>query len=269
LAVRSASPGTLIAGSRLSLKETSVPAYFASDVHLRLDRPDRGQRFASWVSGLPLDDTLVIAGDLCDFWFASRQLGRGFDPFGCPALRALAERASRGGSVTIMTGNHDPWLSAFYENALGARIAQEPLELVVHSLRLHIVHGHLLGATPLWKLAMETRAFLMGFRVAPDFLARPLERMLKETNKRGRSASDRRHLVVYRRYADSLEGRADIAVFGHIHHPHDDSSRPVRLIVLGSWLTGSNYLVVDERGATLVSHTDVDKMPLKGSDLHA
>ncbi|HEV3122003.1 MAG TPA: UDP-2,3-diacylglucosamine diphosphatase [Isosphaeraceae bacterium] len=235
-----------------------MPAYFASDVHLRLDCPDRGLRFADWVSGLSLSDTLVIAGDLCDFWFASRQQGRGDNSLRCPGLKALAERASQGGSVRIMVGNHDPWLGPFYEEVLGAQLVAEPLELEVHNLRVHLVHGHLLGGRSYWKAVMESRAFLRGFGTAPGFLARGLEDLLKQVNDRGRAASDRRHLALYRHYADQLEGRADLAVFGHIHRPHDDTSRPVRMIVLGSWIRGSSYLMIDDQGATLVSQDGTD-----------
>ena len=45
--------------------------YLASDVHLRMDHPDRGRRFSSWVSGLVETDSVLIAGDLCDFWMAA------------------------------------------------------------------------------------------------------------------------------------------------------------------------------------------------------
>ena len=67
---------TLTSGTR---KEGHSPlaAYFASDVHLRLDRPERGRRFARFVGGLePGVDTLTIVGDLCDFWYRRTAGGR-------------------------------------------------------------------------------------------------------------------------------------------------------------------------------------------------
>ena len=125
-----------------------MPAYFVSDVHLRLDRPERSRRFARWVEGLRPGDPLVIAGDLCDFWFASRQ--RRADPLACEGLRALADFRARGGSTTIMPGNHDTWLGPLYERALGARFVPEPLEVEAYGRRVHLVHGHLLGARSAW-----------------------------------------------------------------------------------------------------------------------
>ena len=63
--------------------------YFASDVHLRFDRPDRDVRFANWLSRLTPDDSLLIAGDLCDFWMASRT--HKCDLLESTSLRRLAE----------------------------------------------------------------------------------------------------------------------------------------------------------------------------------
>src|SRR5436309_13291502 len=83
-----------------------VAAYFASDVHLRLDFPGRGRRFARFVGALePEDDTLTIVGDLCDFWYVARQNDGG--AMACDGLRALSEFRNRGGEVTILVGNHD------------------------------------------------------------------------------------------------------------------------------------------------------------------
>jgi UDP-2,3-diacylglucosamine hydrolase len=227
-----------------------VPAYFVSDVHLRLDQPERSRRFARWVEGLGHEDQVVIGGDLCDFWFASRQ--RGQDPMGCEGLKALALFTKRGGSVTIMPGNHDIWLGPFYEQTLGAQFVQEPLEVEAYGLRIHLVHGHLLGARSVWKSGMESRFFLSAFRGIPGPLAHWLETRLDQSNDRHREAADKRHLCVYRQYADSLRDRVDIAVFGHIHRAHDDQGGRPRMVVLGGWRDGSSYLRIDDKGAALI-----------------
>ncbi len=92
--------------------------YFASDIHLREDRPDRDQRFRAWVRDLTPADTLVIVGDLCDFWMSARCTEDQLASY--PSLRALEEFTRRGGSLEILAGNHDAWLCPFYARALGA-----------------------------------------------------------------------------------------------------------------------------------------------------
>jgi UDP-2,3-diacylglucosamine hydrolase len=227
-----------------------VAAYFVSDVHLRLDQPDQGRRFARLVDTLAPDDSLVIAGDLCDFWFASRQ--RRGDPRSCPGLAALASFRSRGGSLTIMPGNHDLWLGSLYEQALGARFVQEPLEVVAYGYRIHLVHGHLLGARSIWKAGMESRMFLHAFGWMPSRVADRLEACLDQSNDRRLARTEARYLEAYRRYAEGLAGRADLVVCGHIHRPRDEPGGRPRLVVLGGWLAGSSYLRVDEVGAAAV-----------------
>jgi UDP-2,3-diacylglucosamine hydrolase len=140
-------------------------SHFASDIHLRLDRPDRGRRFAAWVGTIDPADPLYIVGDLCDFWYSSRQRRR--DPMACDGLRALAEYSNRGGALTVLLGNHDTWLGPQYERHLGARLAPETLEVELFGLRVHLSHGHLVGGRGRLKSFMEGRVFLNAFAAIP------------------------------------------------------------------------------------------------------
>jgi UDP-2,3-diacylglucosamine hydrolase len=231
-----------------------VPAYYASDVHLRLDRPDRSRRFARWLQTLDAADSLTLVGDLCDFWFASRQ--QHATATICEGLKALLEYQRRGGTVVVMGGNHDHWLGDYYQRTLGLRWVADSVDDVVGGIRIHAVHGHRLGGRSAWKGVMEGRGFLRTFGVLPHPMAAGLEHLLEWKNERGRSASDRRHLIAYRRYADQIADSADLVVLGHIHGTHDDRSRRPRLVVLGDWYKRTSYLRVDETGANLHIHDD-------------
>lgn len=222
--------------------------YFASDVHLRDDHPERDRRFRRWLGRLSADDHLIIAGDLCDFWMGSRRSAAELAEY--PSLRALAEFRRRGGSLAVLAGNHDHWLCPFYRQALGAEILEEPVDLVVHGLRVRIVHGHRLGARRLWKAGLESHAFFLAFGLIPGTVARPLDRVLSWKNDRGLLEDEERHLRVYRDYAESCRDRADLVVIGHVHRAVDDDGRHPRLIVLGGWQHRSSYLRIDEAGAS-------------------
>lgn len=231
-----------------------MPLYFASDVHLRLDRPERARRFARWVDRLSAEDSLWIVGDLCDFWCATRQAEafRG----ACPGLRGLAAFRARGGRLSIIPGNHDFRLGVYYESALGATFLPEPVDLDAFGLRVRLVHGHLLGARRKWKAAMESRAFFQGFARLPTAVADPLDRLLEQTNDKGRLASEERHLGVFRRYAQGVQGKADLLVIGHVHRQVDEPADGLRLVVLGGWHDRANFLKIDESGATLHSESE-------------
>lgn len=231
-----------------------MAAYFTSDVHLRLDRPGRSRVFARWVDGLEPGDSLTIVGDLCDFWYASRERERTATT--CPGLEALARFRARGGELTIVPGNHDAWLGPFYERLLGARFVAEPLEVEAYGLRLVLYHGHKLGGYPAWKGWMESRAFLYAFQHTPSPLASALDRLLERRNERSRDADNQRQANVYRQFVTRLAGQADIVVIGHVHRTLDCPELRPRLVVPGGWYGQSSYLKVDESGAVLhVSRT--------------
>ena len=224
--------------------------YFLSDVHLRLDRPDRGERLARVVDRLGPAEALTIVGDLCDFWFAARQ--RQADPLTCPGLRALARFRDRGGSITTLAGNHDAWLGPFYEQTFGARFVPDGLERDLDGQRTLITHGHRLGARTQWKAALESRAFLAAFRRLPDWLADRLGEQLHRTNARNQDVFDRQGLATYQEQVRSLGDRYDRVILGHVHRPYQDD----RLVVLGSWLEGTAYFVTNGgRGDHVVTAT--------------
>jgi UDP-2,3-diacylglucosamine hydrolase len=227
-----------------------VADYFLSDVHLRLDQPDRGQRLSRLVDRLGAEDRLTIVGDLCDFWFAARQMDA--DPMNCEGLRSLADFRGRGGNITILAGNHDAWIGPFYERILGATFLPDRLETVVQGLKLQIAHGHRLGAHTPWKTVLKSRAFFEAFRRVPKPLADALGAQLKRTNLKNQEAFDRRGLAVYRKYASTLIEPFDLVILGHVHSPLDTQTEQPRLVVLGGWYHHSSYLVLKEGSASHV-----------------
>ncbi len=224
--------------------------YFLSDVHLRLDRPERGRRLARLVDQLAPQDRLFIVGDLCDFWFASRQ--QGADPMACPGLSALVRLQERGVPLTLMLGNHDAWLGPFYESLLRLEVQPEPLVIVSHGQTIRLAHGHRVKGTSTWKSLMEGRAFLGAFGLLPGFLARDLESRLDRVNTRKKAEADRRLIAAYREMALACDSEFDIIVFGHVHHAYNNPEASPRLIVLGDWTRGASYLKIDATGAELV-----------------
>ncbi len=220
--------------------------YFISDIHLRLDAPDRAERLTQFVDTLTACDRLWIVGDLCDFWMASRQSQ--IEPPDCAGLSALVRFQKRGGPLEILLGNHDAWMGPAYQAWFGINITPEPLESVSHGLRLVVSHGHRVRGKSWWKAAMESRAFLAAFQRAPESIARALDRRLTTSNERTRTESEPRMISVYREMADKLAS-CDLAIFGHVHRVHDDASRRPRLVVLGDWSESINFLRLDDSGA--------------------
>jgi UDP-2,3-diacylglucosamine hydrolase len=242
-----------------------VAHYFASDVHLRFDHPDRDRRFAAFLSRLLRDDALWIVGDLCDFAMGARHSAA--ELLRCESLRALAQFRRSGGALAIMAGNHDNWLGPFYANHLGATIIAEPYDLEAFGLRIRVVHGHRLGARRAWKAWMESRPFFDAFSRLPAPIADQLDRALTWRNERELDADEERHLRVFRDYAASCRGSADFVVIGHVHRPVDESNAIPRLVVLGGWQRRSSFLTVDASGAKF--HIEDDRSVDPGARLQA
>jgi len=233
--------------------------YFASDVHLRFDHPERDRRFAAFVGRLSRDDALWIAGDLCDFWLGARCSAA--ELLRCESLQALARFRCQGGTLAIMAGNHDIWLGPFYGNELGATLIAEPLDLESFGLRLRIVHGHRLGARRAWKAWMESRAFFESFRRLPQSIGEQLDRTLTRSNEHEVYNDEERHLAVFREYAATCRGSADLVVIGHVHRPVDESCNSPRMVVLGGWQRRSSYLRIDAAGAQFSIEEDRPQDP--------
>lgn len=227
--------------------------YFVSDVHLRLDHSERSNRFASFVQSLSPSDTLTVVGDLCDFWFSSRQ--RNNDPLGCPGLRSLADFRDQGGRLRILPGNHDAWLTSFYESNLGAECVGGSWEGISHDVRVSAVHGHRLGARKPWKAMMESRSFLAAFEALPGPIAWRLADRLERSNSQSLAETHHRHLIIYRAHASSKmsNGHTDLVLLGHVHDVFDEMIGGGRMIVLGDWIGGSSYVRIDEQGVSFVT----------------
>ena len=228
-----------------------VAHYFASDVHLRFDRPDRDRRFSNWLTRLTPDDSLLIAGDLCDFWMASREPTKRSR---CKAqsLRRLAEfRPPRRRRCRSCPATTTPGSAPFTQNELGARIVPDPFDLTVYGLRLHVVHGHLLGARRAWKAWLEGPRFFTAS--AASRIRSPVRSTasLSGTTTASSLPTKNGTSEFFRAYASRLQGLADLVVIGHVHRAVDEAQTNPRMIVLGGWQARSSFLKVDERRGEL------------------
>ena len=216
--------------------------FFASDVHLRLDRPHRSRRFAEFVRELNSSDTLLIAGDLCDFWFCTRQVQGGEL---CDGLRALQDFRQQGGEIVVLVGNHDRWMSPFYQEIFDATCVSEPFLVQVGARRVHVVHGHREAGRFAWKRLLETRFFFTFFALLPGAIANHLEAALMGEKSRKYAAKNKRLMAAYRRYVAARADEADLFVFGHVHERSDEEVGAARLVVLGDWNEKGGYLTVN------------------------
>ena len=228
--------------------------YFVSDLHLGAEADPGGVReraFVAFLRSLPSDaKALYLLGDIFDFWVDYRDVV----PRGCVrALAALAEVAERM-DVWFFRGNHDWWVTDYFEKELGIHIVREPVkEIDLDGRKICLGHGDTLGARDAKsKLIFHVfrnktcLALLKAlpphwvFRFAHNWSARSRRHHPEPASFPGREAPLYRFANEYGR-----ERAIDLYIFGHWHAP---ARLPVEsggeLIVLGAWSQASDTLVL-------------------------
>lgn len=240
--------------------------YFASDQHICLTHPERGRRFARFLGLLdPRSDSLVIAGDLCDFWFVSRECHRP-EAAAESGLIALRKFIDAGGKVTLLPGNHDMHLEGFYRKVLGLGFSEDltldlsPDDKPGTHAKTRVVHGHLLGGRSKWKGLMEGRGFLKSFELLPSPVADRLAGLLQKYNSRNRHEDNLRHFRVYESHVRNEKppcgSHFDIYILGHVHQTictevtlaSDDATsdpKTTLMVVLGHWFHRASWFRID------------------------
>ena len=183
-------------------------------------------------------DTLVIMGDLFDFWFEWRHviLKAHFR-----MLCKLAEIRSRGIKIHYLAGNHDFALSRFLQDEIGAVIHMDSYEFEAEGKRFHLFHGD--GLSPAdW-----------GYRVLRRVFRNPLNQKLYAwihpdaglslahiSSLTSRNHTGRRWDVdgyAYREAAaKKIQEGFDYVIYAHTHEPLLESVGNGIYLNTGDWL---------------------------------
>jgi len=121
--------------------------YFSSDNHLGSpsikDSHEREKIFVSWLESIKHDaDIVFLLGDLFDFWFEYKEaVPRGFTR----VLGKLAELSDSGIKIYFFVGNHDYWMTDYFEKELNIKVFRSPELFIFNSKSFLIGHGDGLG----------------------------------------------------------------------------------------------------------------------------
>jgi UDP-2,3-diacylglucosamine hydrolase len=238
---------------------STPPVLIASDVHLGAISPERERAFVSWLEYAGAEaDTLVLNGDLFDFWFEYRHaIPRGYTR----VLGALAALVDGGLEIHLTGGNHDWWGGSYLEEEVGLTFHREPVELTLAGHRTWLAHGDGLGPGDVGyrvlKRILRHPLFVWAFRrLHPDTGARIAGRVSATQDRwTGPGAADRDRARILEEWAlDRLERRPelDLMVLGHTHVP---ALRPARgprrawYLNSGDWVFHDSYAVLQPDAA--------------------
>lgn len=234
------------------------PVFITSDVHLGAVPQDTVASFHRWlVHAAESGGSIVVNGDLFDFWFEYRSaIPRGH----VRTLGLLAELVDHGTRIILLGGNHDWWGGSFLTDEIGLEFHREPVRLELGGWTTLLAHGDGVGEGDLgYRLlqkVLRSRVAVYGFRwLHPDLGARLAQRVSR-TRERALDGhpeyGEQRNELIRRWAARQLEADGDLQIvaFGHTHLPSLIEVPTGRYILnTGDWVYRKTFAVL-EPGAT-------------------
>jgi UDP-2,3-diacylglucosamine hydrolase len=198
----------------------NAPCYIVSDAHLGVASPEIERSFVSFLRSLAEDArSLIINGDLFDFWFEWKTVipRRSFR-----ALAALAELKDAGVDILWVAGNHDCWGGEILREDVGVSYVVGPWAGNVAGWKVRIEHGDGLRdredrgyrmIRPIMRHPLAIKAFRM---LHPDWASK-LAQGSSNASRTYRARDEGRGLRTYAKQQLASAKDLDLLVYGHSH----------------------------------------------------
>jgi UDP-2,3-diacylglucosamine hydrolase len=232
--------------------------YFLSDFHLgapnRAISLEREKRIVQFLDEIKKDAAeIFIVGDLFDFWYEYRKVvPKGYTRI----LGKLGQLTDSGIFIHFFVGNHDMWMSGYFEEELNIPVFHEPKIFEWNNTKFYIGHGDGLGPGDLgykfikkifrnkfcqWLFGLLPPAVGVGLA---DYFSRKSRAVTGQIDEHF-LGEEKEWLIIYSK--EILEKQHfDYFVFGHRHLPIDFSlNNSSRYINLGDWIRYYTYAVFD------------------------
>ncbi|HEX9311010.1 MAG TPA: UDP-2,3-diacylglucosamine diphosphatase [Gemmatimonadaceae bacterium] len=224
----------------------SPPCYIVSDSHLGVASPQIERSFVSFLRSLGGEArSLIINGDLFDFWFEWKTvIPRG----SFRALAALADLKDAGVNILWVAGNHDCWGGEVLREDVGIDYVVGAWEGVIAGWKVRIEHGDGLRdredrgyrlIRPIMRHPLAIRAFRM---LHPDW-ASGLAHGSSNASRSYRARDEGRGLRSYAKQQLEAAKDIDLLVYGHSHVPALERMEGGGVFGnAGSWLDAPTFL---------------------------
>ena len=238
-----------------------TPCHVIGDVHLGVASPASERRLLRMLRTLPTRArSLVIMGDLFDFWFAWEHA---MPRTGFRVLAALADLHDAGLPVLWIGGNHDCWGGEVLERETGARYTLEPWRGPIGPWDALLAHGDGLREkedAPYRRLRTVLRhpwSIAAYAWLHPDFASRVALKS-SHTSRKGRARDGGAGLLAVGTTALSAPEGPRLVLHGHSHVPTLVEAGRGVYGNAGAWYLDHQFLVIDEASIARHEWTDDD-----------
>lgn len=230
------------------------PCYIVSDAHLGVASAEIERSFVSFLRGLAgRAGSLVINGDLFDFWFEWKTVipRRSFR-----ALAALAELRDAGIDILWVAGNHDCWGGEILTRDVGVSYIVGPWDGSIAGWNTRIEHGDGLRERedrgyrmirPIMRHPLAIKAFRM---LHPDWASR-LALGSSTASRVHRARDEGRGLRAYAGKELEDTPGLELLVYGHSHVAALERMEHGVFANAGSWLDAPTFLKLTEKAVEL------------------
>jgi UDP-2,3-diacylglucosamine hydrolase len=226
-----------------------APCYILSDAHLGVGPPTAERDVLDFLRSLRhRAGSLVINGDLFDFWFEWKHV------IPRPAFRvlaALADLRETGVRVMMLAGNHDCWGGEVLRREVGVEYRLSAWSGTLAGWRAHVEHGDGLREVEdrgyrRWRAVLRHPASVRAFRWLHPDLASVLAH---RTSDASRARHDLDEGAGLRAVASSLLARSpelQLVIYGHSHMAALERLPSGAVYAnAGAWFIEPTFLVVN------------------------
>jgi UDP-2,3-diacylglucosamine hydrolase len=253
------------------------PCYLVSDAHIGVASRDTERRFVRFLRGLRgRAGSLVINGDLFDFWFEWKTV---IPRASFRALAALSELNDSGMEILWVAGNHDCWGGDILRDDVGVEYHVGPWTGALAGWRARVEHGDGLRDREdrgyrLIRPVMRNPLAIRAFRALhPDWASR-LAHGSSDASREYRAKDEGRGLRAIAMAELRRDPHLDLLVYGHSHVPALERAPHGGVFAnAGSWLDAPTYLRITPEAIELLEWRDdsaeghrldqVDRLPQK------
>lgn len=238
--------------------------YFLSDFHL--GAPDyesslqREKKIVSFLHEIKATaHTIFIVGDMFDFWFEYKHV----TPKGYVRLLGkLAELTDSGIKIYFFAGNHDMWMSGYFEKELNIPVYHEPSTFVYNNKKFLVAHGDGLGpgdhGYKMLKRVFRNKLCQSMFGFLHPWAGIGLANYFSRSSRKKTGNADdiflgeeKEWLIIFAK-EELRRQHINYFVFGHRHLPLQlKLAEHSYYVNLGDWIKHFSYAVFDGHEVTL------------------